>query len=59
MNEKNSHGAQHLLPTGNLTTKLWGCLFSSVIMNDKLFEYLKLVQLTIVMVLGSVEDKKT
>ncbi len=32
---------------------------SNVIVGDKLFEYLKLVELAIVMVLGSVEDERT
>jgi len=42
-----------------LQQKLWGCLFSSAIMNNRLFEYLKLVQLSIVVVLGSIENEKT
>lgn len=32
---------------------------SNVIVSDKLFEYLKLVELTIVMVLGNVEGERT
>jgi hypothetical protein len=56
--KSNNHGALHLLLDCNPTTKLWGRLASNVIVVDKLLEYLKLIELTIVMVLGSVEDER-
>ncbi len=57
--KSNSHGALHFLFDSNLTTKLWGWLASNVIVDDKLLEYLKFVELAIVMVLGNVEDERT
>jgi len=57
--KSNSHVVLHLLPDCNLTIKLWGHLASNAIVVDKLSKYLKLVELTIVMVLGNVEDERT
>jgi hypothetical protein len=57
--KNNNHGALHPLPNCNPTTKLWGQLASNVIVANKLLEYLKLVELAIIMVLGSVEDERT
>jgi hypothetical protein len=57
--KNNNHGALYLLFDCNPTIKLWGRLTSNVIVLDKLLEYLKLIDLTIVMVLGNVEDERT
>lgn len=57
--KNNSHGALHMPPNYNHTTKLWGCLASNAIVAANFLEYLKLVELAIVMVLGSVENEKT
>ncbi len=43
----------------NPTTKSWACLAFNVIVNTKLLEYLKLVELAIVIILGNVEDGRT
>jgi hypothetical protein len=43
----------------NPTTKSWGCLTFNAIVNTKLLEYLKFVELTIVVILGNVEDGRT
>jgi hypothetical protein len=43
----------------NPTTKLWGCLASNVIIDQKLLKYHRLVELGIVMVLNNVNDEKT
>jgi hypothetical protein len=56
--KNNSHGALHLLPNYNPRIKLWGWLASNVIVANKLLEYLKLIELAIVMVLDNVEDKR-
>jgi hypothetical protein len=55
----NFHVALHPIIDYNPTTKLWTHLVSNVIITLKLFEYLKLVGIAIVMVLGSVEYKQT
>jgi hypothetical protein len=57
--KSNNHGALHLLLDCNHIIKLWGRLTSNVTVVDKLLEYLKLIELTIVMVFGSVEDERT
>ncbi len=57
--KSNSHGALHMPANYNPTTKLWGRLASNAIVATNLLEYLKLVELAIVMVLGSVKDEKT
>ncbi len=51
--KRNSDGALHPLPN-NPTTKLQQCLTSNAIMGHKLSKYFKLVELSIVMVLGHV-----
>jgi hypothetical protein len=56
--KNNSHGALHLPPSYNPTTNFWGRLASNAIVVANLLEYFKLVELAIVMVLGSVEDEK-
>jgi hypothetical protein len=41
----------------NPTIQMWKRFVSSVIVKDKIFEYFKFVELTIVVVWGSVEDQ--
>jgi hypothetical protein len=38
---------------------MWGCMTSNAIVDFRFFEYVKLVEMTIVMVLDSVEDEHT
>jgi hypothetical protein len=57
--KNNNYGALHPLLDYDLTIKLWGWLASNIIVVDKLSEYLKLVKLAIIMVLGNVEDENT
>jgi hypothetical protein len=38
---------------------MWRRFASSVILKGRIYEYFKLVELTIVVVLGSVEDERT
>jgi len=40
----------------NLVTQIWHKVFTSTIPNHKLFEYIKLVEIVDVQVLGSIED---
>jgi hypothetical protein len=57
--KRNSHCALHPLHNYNPSTKLEQCLASNAIMGHKLSKYFKLVELSIVMVLGHVEDERT
>jgi hypothetical protein len=43
----------------NPTTQMWRRFVFNVILKDRNFKYFKLVELTIVVVLGSVEDEHT
>ncbi len=43
----------------NPTTRMWRQMANSQILSLKMFEFLELVELVIVMVLGSVEDERT
>ncbi len=56
--KNNSHGALHLPLDCNLITKMWAQLATNVIMAQKLLQFLKLVEIAIVMVVGSVEDER-
>ncbi len=57
--KNNSHGALHLPPDCNPTIKMWAQLTTNVIVTQKLSKFFKLVEITIVMVVGSVEDERT
>jgi hypothetical protein len=43
----------------NPTTQMWKRFAFSVIVKDRIFEYFKLVELTIVAILGNVEDEQS
>lgn len=55
----NNHDALHPLLNYNPTIKLWGCLTLNAIMVEKLSKFMKLVEITIVMVLGSTIDNRS
>jgi len=57
--KNNNHNTLHPMLDCNPITKLYGYLASNVILATQLLEYLKLMKLTILMVLGNVEDEKT
>jgi hypothetical protein len=56
--KNNNHDALHPLLNYNPTTKLWGCLTLNAIMVEKLSKFMKLVEISIGMVFGSVVDKR-
>jgi hypothetical protein len=43
----------------SISVRMWRKFASNVILKDRIFEYFKLVELKIVVVLGSVEDEHT
>lgn len=57
--KNNNHNALHLVLDCNPIRKLCGYVASNVILATHLSEYLKPMKLTILMVLGNVEDEKT
>jgi hypothetical protein len=57
--KSNNHITLHPVPDCNPITKFCGYLVSNVILATQLSEYLKPMKLTILMVLGNVEDEKT
>jgi hypothetical protein len=57
--KNNNHDALHPLLNYNPTTKLWGCLTLNAIMVEKLSKFMKLVEITIVMIIGNTIDKRS
>ncbi len=57
--KNNSHGTLHPPPDCNPTTKMWARFIANVIVAHKLSKFFKLVEIAIVMVVGSVKDDKT
>jgi len=56
--KNNNHGALHPPPNYNPTTNMWAWLASNVVLPQKLSNFLKLVEIAIVMVVNNVEDEK-
>jgi hypothetical protein len=57
--QSNSEVAMKPLHDCNPTTQIWRRFASNVILKDRNSKYFKLVELAIVVVLGSVEDEHT
>ncbi len=55
----NNNGGLRSPQSKNPTSKMWGHLISNVIVVFKLFEYVKLVEIAIVMFISTVEDELT
>ncbi len=55
----NNNGGLHSPQSINPTSRMWGHVTSNVIVVFKLFEYVKLVEIAIVMFISSVEDELT
>jgi hypothetical protein len=59
MMKNNNHDALHPLLNYNPTIKLLGCLTLNAIIVEKLSKFMKLVEVTIVLVLRSSVDKRS